>query len=421
MHLVDIGLQEQPFCVQGWPTKFVRYQSQQAAIRFLHKTLTDERGVGLLHGPEASGKSTLIKYFSRELPENLAVAIVDGARLKTHPLLSSILAQFGYEVSLYSTDELLNMLNVLVVQQTRAYQAPVLILKNIDTMYPSALRVLCKLAALKVHKRFALRIILVSNRNIRRILDSPGMSSIARRLVGAFELGPLTTKETLYYLYAKLQACGAGFPDSILPVDICDALHLASAGWPRELDRIAMGAIARAENTPVSLQDIDHPAISKLLDCTVDIHGVEADTDGEMPKLIVTRNGKVLQEIELRDSKILIGRSDLSDIRIDDQFASKHHALIIRIENEMVLLDLNSRNGTFVNSHRICSTALRHNDVISLGNHGIKIFSPNTRTGPNVAESDMADTATMQNIADLRRKAAAKSLSLAEMNKSQAG
>lgn len=421
MHLVDVGMRAQPFRTQGWPTKFVKYQSQQEALNFLHKALADERGIGLLCGPDASGKSTLLRFLTRELPANLAVAVVDGARLNTRNLLSAMLEQFGYEASLYSTDEMLNMLNVLVVQQTRAYQAPVLILKNINTMYPGALRVLCKLAAITVHKRFALRIILVSNRDIRPILESPGMSSIAERLIGEFELGPLTAKETLFYLYAKLQACGVNFPDSILPVDVCDALHLAAEGWPRELDRIAMGAIERAEKTPVGLQDIDHPVISKALDSAADIYGVEPDRNGKIPKLIVSWNGKVMQEIELRDSKVLIGRSDLSDIQINDQFASKHHALIIRMENEIALVDLNSRNGTLVNSCRIRSTALRHNDVISLGNHGIKLISPNNCSSSNFVLPSMADTATMTNVADMRRQIAAQSVRLAEMTKSQEG
>lgn len=421
MYLVDVGLQEQPFCTVGWPTKFVKYQSQQAASNFLHKTLADERGIGLLRGPVGSGKSTLIEHFSRELSANLAVAVVDGARLKTHDLLSTILAQFGYEVDLHSSDELLNMLNVLIVQQTRAYQAPVLILKNVNTMYPSALRVLCTLAALTVHNRFALRIILVSNRDIGPILNSPGMGSIAKRLSGEFELGPLTTKEALFYLYSKLQACGVRFPDSVLPVDVCDALHLASEGWPGELDRMAMTAIERAERVPVGVQDIDHPSVNKPLEFAADIHEVQAGSNGNLPKLIVSRNGKVLQEVDFRDSKVLIGRSDLSDIQVNDQFASKHHALMIRIGDDIALVDLNSKNGTFVNSRRIWSTTLRHNDVISLGNHGIKLVSPNNRSSSNIAMPNMADTATMSSMADMRRQIASKSVRLAGMRKSQDG
>jgi type II secretory pathway predicted ATPase ExeA len=125
----------------------------------------------------------------------VAVAVVDGARLKTPQLLAGILEQFGYRVELNSTDELLNMLRVIIVQQTRSHISPVLIVQNINHMYPSALCVLCKLAAQKVHSRFALRIVLVGDRIFRRIISSPSMRSIADRLVGDFALEALPEPE----------------------------------------------------------------------------------------------------------------------------------------------------------------------------------------------------------------------------------
>jgi type II secretory pathway predicted ATPase ExeA len=157
--------------------------------------MADERGIGLLHGPESSGKSELIERFIQELQPTVAVAVVDGARLKTPQLLEGILEQFGYRVELNSTDELLNMLRVIIVQQTRSHISPVLIVQNINHMYPSALCVLCKLAAQKVHSRFALRIVLVGDRIFRRIISSPSMRSIADRLVGDFALEALPEPE----------------------------------------------------------------------------------------------------------------------------------------------------------------------------------------------------------------------------------
>lgn len=280
--------------------------------------MADERGVGLLHGPESSGKSELIEQFVQELQPTVAVAVVDGARLKTPQLLAGILEQFGYRVELNSTDELLNMLRVIIVQQTRSHISPVLIVQNINHMYPSALCVLCKLAAQKVHSRFALRIVLVGDRIFRRIISSPSMRSIADRLVGDFAL--------------------------------------------------------------------------------------EALPEPELPKLIVTLYGETLQEFELVKSRALIGRSDLGDIVCDGEFVSRRHALLIRDKDSIVIIDLKSRNGTFVNSQRVTSKALRDSDILVVGEHRIKLDFAGAQAEIDLEGLGMVDTAKMRSITVARHK-----------------
>lgn len=388
MYIESVGLRAQPFHTKGQPTEFVQYRSQQEAIEFLDKILTDDRGIGLLHGPAASGKSVLINYFVQGLPTDLSIAIVDGARLKTTQLLSQILSQFGYEVKLNTADELLNMLNVFVVQQARTRQPPLLVLKNINAMYPSALCALCKLATLTVHNRFALRIVLVGSHDFRRIIYSASMKSVAQRMIGDFELKPMTAKETLVYLYTKLRSCGVDRPDDIFSFDTCDRLYLASGGWPGKLDSIAMSIIDRPDDLAVQLHGIVHQDL-KLGD--------------ELPRLVVTRDGKMSQELELVTTRTLLGSSDLCDIIIDDRFISKHHALMIREQDSVILVDLRSMNGTFVNSRRIKRQVLRNNDIISMGNHRIKMFYANSPAPAEIDDPDLADTARMRNIANALR------------------
>lgn len=404
MPIKDLRSAVRPRSTEHSPAGFVQYRSQQEAFKFIREVLASEQGVGLLHGPELSGKSTLAHHFFRELPRNLAVAAVDGARLRTPDFLAEVLAQFGYETALESTDELLSMLSVFLVQQTRGHQAPILILENIHGMYPSALCVLCKLAALTVHRRYALRIILISNRPVRQMLAAPGLRTIAERLLGDFELGPLTAKETLVYLYAKAEAYGVDRPDNLFSVDTCDKLHLASGGLPGELDNIAMSAIARAADSSTQLGKIDSQAIHRALNGSDETVETVLKSLQDLPRLLITRNGKTLQEIELDGSKSLVGRSSLSDVFIDDEFISKHHAMFVRANDALHILDLNSRNGTYVNSQRVKTRVLRHEDIISMGHHRIKVIDNNSRGRIGHESSDLADTAAMKNIADMRQQ-----------------
>lgn len=71
----------------------------------------------------------------------------------------------------------------------------------------------------------------------------------------------------------------------------------------------------------------------------------------------------------LDKSSMLIGRSNQCDICVDSGLLSRHHASILLVNPDTVVLkDLDSTNGTFVNTMRISSpTRLKHGDVITIG------------------------------------------------------
>ncbi|MDH3532543.1 MAG: FHA domain-containing protein, partial [Gammaproteobacteria bacterium] len=310
--------------------------------------------------------------------------------------------EFACQTGARSPDVALIELEEFVVRQARDGRVSLLVVRNVNEMYPSALRLLCKLAELKSQGRFALRMVLVSRNPSFNIIHAPAMTAIAVRTFSAFELGPMTGTESQRYLYAKLRASGCASPDNVFPADICSELYTASRGWPGILDSLAMQAIERARNWPIALADIYPPVAAPMPAATADISLVRDDAEPEVQKLYLTLNRQTLQEFEIRDSKILIGRSAICDISISSRFVSKHHALLIRGEDSMHLVDLNSTNGTFVNSVRVQSTALRHDDIISLGNHGIKLIAPAYRAKPINDEPDLSATTTMKTLEDLR-------------------
>ena len=167
------GLRTQPFDSAVHPGTLISNRPQQDGLRYLRQVLDDDRGAAWVHGATDSGKSSLAVSLLRETQHEMAVALVDGDGLYASQLLSTILDQYGYDVALSSTDELLNMLTVFLVQQTRARTAPLLILDNVNRMYPGALNALCKLAAIRVWDRYALRLGLLSEGECKLIVNSP--------------------------------------------------------------------------------------------------------------------------------------------------------------------------------------------------------------------------------------------------------
>ncbi len=386
----DFG--EQAFGEQSESLVTVKYESQQHALDFIWSVLGDGSAVGLIEGPAGSGKSTVVRQFVSELPRDAAVAVIDGTRIKPRGLLSEVLARYGYAPDLQSTEELLQMIAMFAGQQARTFQAPILLVDNADRMFPSALQTVSKLAAITEQGRPAMRIILTSRQSIGAFTD--GKKGAPERAFDVLRLAPMSINDALVYLHARLEACGIGTPDSIFPGDVCDKLFALSLGRPGNLNALALAAIKAAKSFPISVAQFAGPQETR-----------KARTP---PRIIVSRDGKGVEDFVFNDKKVLIGRSDFADIVIEDEFCSKFHVLLLLYSDGLVLLDLNSVNGTTVNSVKVKSTLLLDDDIISLGHHRLKVVNVPVADSGAAGRATIADTKRMRNLDELRQKRAAQ-------------
>ncbi len=87
-----------------------------------------------------------------------------------------------------------------------------------------------------------------------------------------------------------------------------------------------------------------------------------------MPKLILQFDGRVLKEFVVGPAAT-IGRLPDNTVVIENPAVSGHHARIVRDGDDLVLEDLESTNGTFVNDQHVTRHALQHGDVVLVGKH----------------------------------------------------
>ena len=405
MELRAAGLKEQPFRPRGEPLAFFGYAGQEKAYEFFEQTWRHISGLGLFQGPHLSGKSTIISAFAQHKSEDYEVAIVDGEGLNAAAFLESVLCAYGFDHQFDTINESMNMVSVFVKQQTAAGRPPMLFVENTHTMNPAALNVLGELACVRVREKYALRIVLCSDRSIEYITNAPAMDCIAKRLTGSFHLEPLTIDETSDYLYAKLRQGGCIDPDYVFPDAVCDELFRASRGWPGLLDNLASLAIERADACPVGLQFIEHPKAPR----STRPDAVDEDADQNLadrracPLIFMTKNGETLRKINFRGPRLLIGRSEHNDVRIESKFVSRHHALLVRHGNSTLLMDLNSANGTFVNSRRISNQVLANEDVLTIGDYGLKFVDPLAGKRESLEGISLDETVVMMTLDDMRK------------------
>ena len=361
----------------------VAYQSHQDALRFLSSALSQENGVALLQGPAGSGKTTIVREQLGWSSRDAAVALVDGTRLTPRQLLTGMLSQFGVRTGTEDDEQLLQTLNNFITQQARTAKSPVLIIDNADRATSSALRLLNWVAALDALGSFALRIVLTGKERLSALLRNNSMRSLSRRHPAAYSLNPLTAHETMIYLRTRLIAAGGERSEKVFSVDVCENLRELSRGWPGPLNERAI----------------------ELMDRVAELRSARS-----VPRIIITRDGQTVAEYELTERQYVIGRTELADILIEDSYVSKLHAMLQVYSNAVVLLDLNSTNGTTVNSTVVQKTILRNNDVILLGHYRIKIENVPAISAEMDEKIKASDTMTMQNLADMRRSRARRTI-----------
>jgi len=85
----------------------------------------------------------------------------------------------------------------------------------------------------------------------------------------------------------------------------------------------------------------------------------------EGPALVQRSSGQIFP---LTSGPVNIGRSEASDIFLDDVTVSRNHACIVRSYDGLILRDLGSLNGTYVNRRRIeADEPLRQGDELQVG------------------------------------------------------
>lgn len=123
-----------------------------------------------------------------------------------------------------------------------------------------------------------------------------------------------------------------------------------------------------------------------------------------MGKLVIKFQGKQVADVNLRLGDMTIGRHADCDIVLhNDKSVSGRHAMIKTVGRKSTLEDLDSTNGTFIESGRIKRHELRHGETIIIGAHELiyrddmSLDAPlfGKVSGASAARSDSRDKTTI--------------------------
>jgi pSer/pThr/pTyr-binding forkhead associated (FHA) protein len=111
------------------------------------------------------------------------------------------------------------------------------------------------------------------------------------------------------------------------------------------------------------------------------------------------------QTIEI-GTRLVVGREQDCDVHLACEFVSRHHCALLVDELTLRIRDLGSKNGTFLNGHRVPAGAsiLLHGDLVAVGATQFLIeliphpeqANPSTTSSADLKGTGLFDTRTVE-------------------------
>ncbi len=92
-----------------------------------------------------------------------------------------------------------------------------------------------------------------------------------------------------------------------------------------------------------------------------------------MAKLVILNQGMNGRTFDLQIERTTVGRVEDNTFQIADASVSSHHAEILLRGSDVVIRDLNSTNGTFINNEKISEAPLKSGQTLRFGQVEIKL------------------------------------------------
>ena len=246
--------------------------------------------------------------------------------------------------------------------------------------------------------------------------DSPQAFLESILIQFGFDPADLTTDDLQRLLVLLLRQCAAEPGGALILVDdaqdfgprVFEAIRELARNLPRA-GAMPMIVLAGKPSLHKVLDSQGMGSIAHLTRWRFDLHDQQVQADGATggptaaapgttPVLLVSLSGRRLAAVPLGERQLLIGRSTLSDVRLESRFVSRHHAVVIPASGGHWIVDLKSTNGTLVNSRSVRHHRLADGDVISIGNHRIR-YQCESATGVSAApDPSGAETLVMRSL-----------------------
>jgi len=272
MYKTYFGLRERPFSITPDPQYLYPSPQHQEALSHLQYGIGENSGFGLLTGEVGTGKTTVIRTLIEQLPEGVNVALITNPKLSATELVASICDEFHvfYPPDTGSLKTLIDLLNDYLLEQQEIGNRAVVIIDEAQNLSRESLEQIRLLTNIETHKEKLLRIILVGQPELRKLLQRHDLRQLAQRITARYHLRLLNADQTSAYIGHRLAVAGLG--RNVFTAAAIRRVYRLTRGVPRLInavcDRALLGAYSE-ELTTVTPKVVNRAAMELFHGTTV--------------------------------------------------------------------------------------------------------------------------------------------------------
>ena len=240
------GLEDEPFRLTPDPHYLYLSAKHAEALAHLRLGLTESSGFVCITGDVGTGKTTLLRTFLSELGPDVAAAYILSPPLSARELLRRIIRELGLPAQAESDADPVEALHAHLIAQSEAGRSCIVVLDEAQALSVELLEQIRLLLNLETATRKLLRVVLVGQPQLRKLLLNPGLAQLNQRITLRWHLGPLSRPETAAYVHHRLAVASGGRATRLFTRPALRLLHGVSGGVPRLLNMIAHRALLAA-------------------------------------------------------------------------------------------------------------------------------------------------------------------------------
>lgn len=352
-------------------------QSHRNAVDRLNLSFTQNCPLAILIGDGQSAQRFIIGKFLSRVDQDVAVARIAEPCANTTEFMGKLIHAFGFDPKDMSLEDLESVFSLFLSFQKNHRRHTIICIEEVQKCEWWVLDKIRSLVDMERDGRYGLMLILSGQSGFKELLNSRPLSAIASHAGKRISIAPFTLPETREYIRRRAEAAGAANIDEAFEFHAIALIHELGAGVPDTISTLISRCFRTAAEEGVDLvtKELVQRAFA-LIGPTSEPGDDDADAEtlnaaGLQPRigrLIVQLTDDDVRELALRQSNLLIGRSQLCDIRINSKFVSRHHALISHSPEGATIVDLGSTNGTTVDGYAITEHVLVPGETIVIGN-----------------------------------------------------
>jgi len=256
MFLNHFSLNNHPFIEHppiAWLMRDPRFDEALAGLQFFEQ----QGSIGLILGQTGIGKSSLLRLFIHELPQNRHQPLyLHLTPINANAFLRLIVSSLGEKPRIGKDRMLLQILERINQNE----KDTLLIIDEAHLIDPKTLTDLRVLIS-SIGERIPLKILLCGQEDLRQILKRSSHADLLHRITLRLFLRPYTKDQTLQYIDNRITKAGGA--NKIFEPEAKFLIHDYAAGIPRQINNIATACLLTAASQ--NIHKIDEAMVNNTM------------------------------------------------------------------------------------------------------------------------------------------------------------